>query len=629
MQEDLIGQILQGQYKIIRELGKGGFGTTYLAEDLNIPVTPKPQRVIKKIETKDNLKIFQYLVQKFEKEAQTLYRLGEKYNFIPKLFAYFNQDNNFYLVQELIEGWDLIEEIVIGHRWSEAKVFYFLQEILSKLNLVHQEKIIHRDLKPSNIIRNRNGELILIDFGAVKEVQDTQLQKTTLGIGTRGYMPKEQIFGKPKLSSDIYAVGIIAIEALTGLPIFDLPEDDNDEIIWQDFISVSDNLAAILTKMVRSDYRDRYQNVSQVLADLEDLENTIESESELEDLDTIVVIKETELKAIELTTTKPYLKTFNFEVVTVNSYGEIIDRTNKQAEYFTEDLGNGITLDLVAIPGGTFMMGAPETEEGSSDYERPQHRVTVPPFYMGKFLVTQAQWKQVASFPKIDLDLESNPSTFNGDKLPVETITWYQAKEFCHRLSQRTGKQYRLPSEAEWEYACRAGTTTPFYFGETITSDLANYCGETERSKQMYAMWMDMFDEVGIHLEEEKIDFLKKTFSSSYENGPQGEYRKKTTPVGIFPPNAFGLYDMHGNLSEWCEDFFHKNYQGAANDGSVWLAQEDFNSIMGKAKIIRGGSFLKTPSLCTSAYRDCYCDRFPLSNLINIGFRVVYEHNRS
>lgn len=406
MQEDLIGQILQGQYKIISELGKGGFGTTYLAEDLNIPVTPKPQRVIKKLETKDNLKIFQYLVQKFEKEAQTLYRLGEKYNFIPKLFAYFNQDNNFYLVQELIAGWDLIEEIVIGHRWSEAKVFYFLQEILSKLNLVHQEKIIHRDLKPSNIIRNRNGELILIDFGAVKEVQDTQLQKTTLGIGTRGYMPKEQIFGKPKFSSDIYAVGIIAIEALTGLPIFDLPEDDNDEIIWQDFVSVSDDLAAILTKMVRSDYRDRYQNVSQVLADLEDLENTIESESELEDLDTIVVIKETELKAIELTTTKPYLKTFSFEVVTVNSYGEIIDRTNKQAEYFTEDLGNGITLDLVAIPGGTFMMGAPETEEGSSDYERPQHRVTVPPFYMGKFLVTQAQWRQVASLPKIDLDLE-------------------------------------------------------------------------------------------------------------------------------------------------------------------------------------------------------------------------------
>ena len=613
MQEDLIGQILQGQYKIIRELGKGGFGTTYLAEDLNIPVTPKPKRVIKKLETKDDLKIFQYLVQKFEKEAQTLYRLGEKYNFIPKLFAYFNQDNNFYLVQELIEGWDLIEEIVIGHRWSEAKVFYFLQEILSKLNLVHQEKIIHRDLKPSNIIRNRNGELILIDFGAVKEVQDTQLQKTTVGIGTRGYMPKEQIFGKPKFSSDIYAVGIIAIEALTGLPIFDLPEDENDEIIWQDLVSVSDDLAAILTKMLRSDYRDRYQNVSQILADLEDLENTIESEPELEDIDTIVVIKETELKAIELTTTKPYLKTFSFEVVTVNSYEEIIDRTNKQAEYFTEHLGNGITLDLVAIPGGTFMMGAPETEEGSSDYERPQHRVTVPPFYMGKFLVTQAQWRQVASLPKIDLDLglelypglsapidldddpygiKSELLPFKSDRLPMIGLH-HEVKEFCHRLSQRTGKQYRLPSEAEWEYACRAGTTTPFYFGETITTDLANYCGTDK---------IDSFDD--------------SLISGSYGNGPKGEHRNKFTPVGIFPPNAFGLYDMHGNEWEWCEDLWHENYQGAPNDGSVWLKDAPTNYDF----VTRGGSYLQSPDYCTSASR---------SKGFHVCFRIVYDPTKS
>ena len=166
------------------------------------------------------------------------------------------------------------------------------------------------------------------------------------------------------------------------------------------------------------------------------------------------------------------ITTFHFEIVTVNRSGEIIRGGRKQANYFTENLGSGITLDMVCIPGGKFLMGSPEDEE--YDRGRPQHQVTVPNFCMGKYPVTQAQWRAVASLPRIERDLHPEPAHFQDDLRPVERVSWYDATEFCQRLSIYTKKLYRLPSEAEWEYACRAGTTTPFYFGETITSEKLN-----------------------------------------------------------------------------------------------------------------------------------------------------------
>ncbi len=154
-------------------------------------------------------------------------------------------------------------------------------------------------------------------------------------------------------------------------------------------------------------------------------------------------------------------KTFSFETVTVNNQGEIIKRETQQAQYFTEDLGDGVTLDMVYIPGGTFLMGSPEMENGSREDERPQHQVTVPPFFMAKYPITQAQWQAVANWPKIQRDLKPDPSRFKGNNQPVENVTWYDAVEFCARLLQRTGRPYRLPSEAQWEYACRAGNHNP------------------------------------------------------------------------------------------------------------------------------------------------------------------------
>ena len=289
------------------------------------------------------------------------------------------------------------------------------------------------------------------------------------------------------------------------------------------------------------------------------------------------------------------LKVFNFEIVGVNAKGEQIKKESKQSQYFSQDLGNDITLEMVAIPGVPFTMGTEDEEierlvkKFDWQYfsrEKPQHQVTLPSFYMGKYPITQAQWQAIAATAKIDIDLETNPSNFTGNELPVERVTWYQATEFCKRLSRETKQEYRLPSEAEWEYACRAGTTTPFYFGETITGKLANYDA-----------------------------------SNTYADEPKGEYRKETTPVGQFPPNAFGLYDMHGNVWEWCADTWHDNYDGAPRDGSVWTKNGNDNR-----SPLRGGSWFSNPYNCRSAFR---LNRYRRDSFISFGFRVVCGAGRT
>ncbi|HBB32241.1 MAG TPA: hypothetical protein DDZ80_23625 [Cyanobacteria bacterium UBA8803] len=269
------------------------------------------------------------------------------------------------------------------------------------------------------------------------------------------------------------------------------------------------------------------------------------------------------------------LQPFKFEVATIELKQTdwlriktelIIKRRQQQARSFIEDLRNGVLLEMVAIPEGSFVMGSPEDEHQRSSTESPQHTVTLKSFFLGKYPVTQAQWKAVASLPQINRKLNPDPSGFKGENRPVERVSWYDAVEFCDRLSQKTGRHYRLPSEAEWEYACRAGTTTPFHFGETITPELANY-----------------------------------DCNYAYRAGVKGVYRQETTPVGSFGvANAFGLYDMHGNVWEWCADQWHENYEGAPTDGSAWLDDNDNDN---QRHLLRGGSWFNDPRGCRSACR--------------------------
>ena len=267
----MIGRKLRQRYQIIKKLGSGGFGETYLAEDLDIPVTPKPKCVVKQLKPKviapDIPQIpLEDIVRLFEKEGKTLYELGQNHDQIPKLYAYFEQNRKLYLVQEFIDGHDLSQEITSGKQWSEVEVILFLKEILEVLDFVHQRNVIHRDIKPSNIMRRKSdGKLILIDFGLVKLVNVSGVVSSTIPIGTHGYAPSEQGRGRPKLSSDIYAVGMTAIQSLTGILPHKLPEDKDGEVIWRDRAQVSDSLAEILNKMVRYDFRQRYQSATEAL----------------------------------------------------------------------------------------------------------------------------------------------------------------------------------------------------------------------------------------------------------------------------------------------------------------------------------------------------------------------------
>lgn len=253
---------------------------------------------------------------------------------------------------------------------------------------------------------------------------------------------------------------------------------------------------------------------------------------------------------------------FEFEVVYVDERGDVVERQTHRAHQFTEDLGNGIALELVLVPGGTFWMGS-RPGQGYDD-ELPQHVVRVAPFLLGKYPVTQKQWEAVMKWKP--------PFRGKGAQHPADRVSWYAARDFCKRLSMRpqgssetlevSRRTYRLPSEAEWEYACRAGSTTSFHCGETITTDLANYVGE-----------------------------------HTYLAEPKGVYRHGTTEVGQFPPNAFGLYDMHGNLWEWCADAWHTDYTGAPTDGSAWERGEPSH------RVLRGGSWHDPPNLCRCATR--------------------------
>lgn len=260
-----------------------------------------------------------------------------------------------------------------------------------------------------------------------------------------------------------------------------------------------------------------------------------------------------------------------FETPTLDERGECVAWKRHTAERRMEELGPGTDLEMLTIPGGVFTMGSPR-HLGNPD-EGPQHAVTIKPFRMSRCLITQAQWKLLMG--------KLPPCRFKGDLLPVERVSWRDAHRFCQRLSEKTGRKFGLPSETQWEYACRAGTSTPFSFGETLTIQVANFNGE--------------------HI------FAKE---------PRGVYRHVTTEGGTFPPNAFGLFDMHGNLWEWCADNWQDDYRSSPRDGSSYQNKDSHY------RVARGGSWHEPASLCRSASRlrmlESDADEF-------MGFRVVCE----
>ena len=614
------GYLLRNRYSIQKPLASGYFGDTYLAIDRD-----RYQRsvVVKhlKPQSKDPA-LLQIARRLFEAEAMALRKLGDLTDRIPTLYAYFEEQGEFYLVQEFIEGETLSQELANG-KLSTITTIDILREILTGLSIVHGENTIHRDLKPDNIIRRASDRtLVLIDFGAVKEVRKAALTTPTpktlasIGFGTEGYMPSEQAMGFPKLASDIYAVGAIGIECLTGKEPHVLFDEEMLEFKWRHLYQTSNpkldpligRLVMVLNKMLQQRYLDRYANATEALAAIEPLvlssvprqpSSIVSTREFVKSIDRATFLKSIGLGGFALmsslsisqllrssnnqpttdlrigsefspgeatpttalnpnTPTVSQRKTVEFRSVKLNDRGDIIDRPQFQTQIFQEDLGDGVFLTMVKIPSGKFMMGSPATEEGCQPEEQPQHPVNIPEFYLGQTLVTQSQW--VAIFPDKSVGNNSN------SQLPVHSINWLDAIDFCDRLTQKTGRKYRLPSESEWEYACRAETTTPFAYGDTIAPTVVNYDGE-----------------------------------HPYAKASQGEFRQECTPVATFLPNLFGLYDMHGNLWEWCLDEWFDHYHGAPKNGS---AMGDIEPLDGQQlRVVRGGSWFSHGCICRSASR--------------------------
>jgi eukaryotic-like serine/threonine-protein kinase len=614
----LIGTTLNNRFYILKSLGKGGFGHTYLAEDRGFQA--RHHCVVKHLDpAKENLPYLDKIKELFEREADTLAKLSlYSNNLIPKLIDRFAENSELYLVQEFINGAPLSAELLPGKKLTQIATIDVLTQILTPLEYCHKEELIHRDIKPDNIMRRSPTELVLIDFGIAKDMGAASITKHSYG-GTPGYAPEEQQYGQPELASDVYAVGKIAIQALTGLSPTQLRRNrDTMAWEWRQHCNVTDGFAAVLDRMVELLAARRYQNASEALAALQTIPrggNTLISSPTPPSVPQVTggflqgrgyangsaqppsslvggsqnplisaslnqrvgqqqnpVVGQQQTPVVERSRNhSPQATRQKFTFQTAKLEKELfgigslkISRISGSAEYVTEDLG-GVKLDMVYIPAGSCMMGSNEYNN-----EKPIHRVNVPAFYMGKYAITQQQYEAV---------MGKNPARFKGSNRPVESVNWDEGMEFCAKLSQRTGRKYGLPSESQWEYACRAGTTTPFCCGETISTDLANYNG-----------------------------------NYTYKQGLKGKYREQTTPVGDFPPNAFGLYDMHGNVWEWCLDTGHENYNGAPTDGSAWIENENDNHLL------RGGSWDLNPDFCRCSGRNGHARdvRYGLC-----GFRVV------
>ena len=600
--------LFRERYKVISVLGQGTFGRTYLAHDLDCMERPC---VIKKFIAQVQGAALTKAKELFTQEAKRLYELEHPQ--IPRLYAYFEQEDSLYLVQQFIEGEDLLKVLKKQGNFSEQDIRKLLIDLLSVVQYIHKNQLLHRDIKPENIMlcmsSKGTGQLVLIDFGGAKQTSGTILATPGTAIYTPGYAAIEHMMGKPLKASDLYSLGATCIRLMTGcLPfqgqngdiVDELYDSGNGSWKWREYLqqqgtTISESLGRVIDKLLQPFAKNRYQSAEEVLLDLQAKSVKRPQSKPLSSNVPSTVSSPTLVVPNSGQQGGKNLKSFTFETVKVNPQGKVIKPNQGQAKYFTVNLDKkfqlfrkGVSLDMVYIPGGRFLMGSPEDEKGRYSSESPRHWVTVSPFFMSKYPVTQAQWKAVAYLPQVKSKLKPNPSYFSGNNRPVEQVSWNDAVEFCERLSRYTREEYSLPSEAQWEYACRSVNSDqlsviseeltveewnekynqPFYFGATLTDKLANYRA-----------------------------------NYTYGSEPEGEYRGKTTEVGSFPPNAFGLYDMHGNVWEWCLDDWHDNYQGAPSDGSAWLNENENDY---HKKLVRGGSWSDIPALCRSASRDGY-----------------------
>lgn len=504
-----------------------------------------------------------------------------------------------YLVLEYLAGGDL-QSHCSSNPLSLVDALRYFEQVVSALATAHAREIVHRDLKPANFLLSANRKNIKVaDFGVARLIGRGQGRLITR-VGTAIYSPPEH---NPELgrntqiltpASDIYSLAKTLYATLSGQAPIEFKARQIDTL--PPVLSVqpwAPGLLMVLRRATADNVDQRYQSVSEFWQDFSkavsrrggDLKGDVE-ELEASDLENLKV----EPATIELPSRRSRLvidllplKARTLELITVSAEGKIVTRSSGRASYFVEEIGNGVNIEMIRIPGGQYQMGSSASESERTACEGPLHRVNVASFLLGAFQVTQQQWRRVSEFRPVEIDLDSEPSTFKGGGLPVESISWHEAVEFCARLSRSTGRRYRLPSEAEWEYACRAGSTTPFHFGENILPGLANY------------------------------DTMLP-----YKNAPSCLARNQTAPVHqLADPNELGVMGMHGNVWEWCADTWHENYVGAMTGGLAWRRKGDDGLL-----VVRGGSWFNPAWLCRSAYRYAFDGH---TKRADVGFRLAAE----
>ena len=626
------GTLLDKKYNIEYPLGRGGFGITYCAkhtrteQKLAIKEFYPREHAVREpnsgsLTVLNSSQItYERGMRRFLKEAKTLAKLNHPN--IVRVQDFFEEKGSAYIVMELVSGNTLRQRLNAQPNkcLSAIEARELMTALVEALGEIHKASIYHLDLKPENILLTPQGRVVLVDFGAAKQ----GMSRGTTRAFTLDYAAPEVISGdEVGTYSDVFELGMLLYEMLTGqkpptamsrflknnwqpqdldrpwqdliAQALQLQKEDRPKNVkdwWYQFFPISnENISSIATSNPAISSQNSQLSSLSVANNNGSSTNKIAKNSQINNQTNSQLSDRQKDNNSHGVSNSLAFDRLEFETGTIErkrgSWFGInstisIERSRSTTNYFSENLGEGVTLETIYIAGGTFIMGSPETEKDSHDDERPQHQVMVSPFLIGKFPVTQAQWKIVAGMKPVNRSLDDNPSHFKGDDLPVEKVSWYDAIEFCNRLSKQTGHKYRLPSEAEWEYACRAGTTTPFYYGETLTNELANY---------------------------------DSTVSYAFE--PSRESRQKTTPVGSFPANAFGLYDMHGNIWEWCGDTWHDNYLEAPNNSSCWLGgnKENFAPL-------RGGTWSLDAGSCRSA------NRLKLNRIIDykyFGFRVVLD----
>jgi len=615
---DLAEGSMIGQYRVVRLIGRGGMGQVYEVEhtvlDKSFALKLLPGHLARRPDA----------LARFQREAKVMANLEHEH--ILRVDDFGEYEGRYFLRMPLVRGVDLKSLGLKGHavtlqdladaaegRVRQTIVTYLLHQVLEGLSYAHAQGAVHRDIKPANILLEPGRRAVqarIADFGLVRivgqdwlhsqadlsvrqsmslgSVQTIQPALTQLGsstrslIGTYAYMSPEQKDGRQAdFASDLYAVGLIAFRCLTGLKemAFDLPSDVDD--------SLSPEWDAWVRQALRSQKEKRFASAVEMAAGLRRVgaaisgkkKAAVRAERECRQAERLQADEAARHKRQQQCDQLPAGWTAQKRTVTtVSPTGE----TQKLIKYYTNSIG----MKFVQIEPGEFMMGSSQTaaevarladdphdkkklEAWCAD-EHPRHKVQLTSrFLMAATEVTQSQYKAV---------MGESPSYFKEENSPVEQVSWNDAVGFCKALSKRDGVTYRLPTEAEWEYGCRAGTTTPFYTGATINTGQANYNG-----------------------------------NYTYGNGRKGVYRHKTTPAGGFPANPWGLYDMHGNVWEWCQDGYDSEYYGKSPENDS-LAPKGFSLVL------RGGSWSRSPRYCRSAYRNRGAPTF--SNTCG-GFRVV------